>query len=411
MKTSNHPFILRIAPLLGLILAAGGCKSAPNADSQQADGESAEEKRDANNAQDEEGNEAPQDDGPDDPKLAQIELPDGFHIRLYAPDVPGARSMQIAPGGTLFVGSRGAGKVYALVDTDGDKRADKVHVIAEGLNEPNGVAFKDGNLYVAQIDKITRYSDIEAHLDDPPEPELISDAFPSDTHHGWKFMKFGPDEKLYIPVGAPCNICEPDSDQYANIQRMNADGTQLEVYARGIRNTVGFDWHPDTGELWFSDNGRDMLGDTTPPDELNHAPQAGMNFGYPYCHGQDIRDPEFGQGVDCAEYIPPVQDLVAHTAALGIEFYDGDMFPETYKNQIFVAEHGSWNRSEKVGYRVSLVRLGADGKALSYEPFATGWLQGQTAWGRPVDVEVMADGSLLVSDDARGAIYRISYNP
>src|SRR5690554_1549898 len=245
MKISNRLFFNRIAPLLlGAILALGGCKSAPDSDPQQPDGQAAGEVSDAKNTTPD-----PEDDGPDDSKLAQIELPEGFQIRLYAPDVPGARSMQITPGGTLFVGSRGTGKVYALVDTDGDKRADKVHVIAEGLNEPNGVAFKDGNLYVAQIDRITRYADIEAHLEDPPEPELISDAFPSDTHHGWKFMKFGPDEKLYIPVGAPCNICKPDPDKYANIQRMNADGSQLEVYARGIRNTVGFDWHPDTGEL------------------------------------------------------------------------------------------------------------------------------------------------------------------
>src|SRR5690554_4946739 len=242
-------------------------------------------------------------DRPIDPQVAQIQLPDGFQIRMYSADVPGARSLQIAPSGTLFVGSRGAGKVYALVDTNNDKRADKVHVLAEGLNNPNGVALKDGDLYVAEIDKIWRYPDIENHLEDPPEPELISDAFPCKKHHGWKFIKFGPDGKLYIPVGAPCNICKPDPDKYANIQRMNADGSELEVFARGVRNTVGFDWHPETAALWFSDNGRDMLGDTTPPDELNHAPKAGMDFGYPYCHGKDVRDPEFGRDVDCANYV------------------------------------------------------------------------------------------------------------
>lgn len=409
MSTSTHRFFYRIAPLLlgAALLVLGGCKSAPDADAPKGEADASAKPDDSAppGAQNNETTAA------EDAQLAQIEMPDGFQIQLYAPDVPGARSMQITPDGTLFVGSRGAGKVYALQDTDGDMRADKVHLIAQGLNEPNGVAFKDGDLFVAQIDKITRYPDIEAHLDEPPEPELISDAFPSDAHHGWKFIKFGPDEKLYVPVGAPCNICKPDPDKYANIQRMNADGSQLEVYARGVRNTVGFDWHPATGELWFSDNGRDMLGDTTPPDELNHAPQAGLNFGYPYCHGQDVRDPEFGRGAECSEFVPPVQDLVAHAAALGIEFYDGEMFPKTYKNQAFIAEHGSWNRSEKVGYRVSLVRLDEDGEAISYEPFATGWLQGQTAWGRPVDLEIMADGSLLVSDDARGAIYRISYKP
>ncbi|TDP62877.1 PQQ-dependent sugar dehydrogenase [Bradymonas sediminis] len=421
MNISNR-IRYRYAPLiLGATLGLAACKSSSKS-APKPTGEASAQTDDSGEANgsgpstgtDGDAEQAPAprgSDRPTDPQLAQIQLPEGFQIRMYSADVPGARSLQITPDGTLFVGSRGAGKVYALVDTNNDKRADKVHVLAEGLNNPNGVAFKDGDLYVAEIDKIWRYPEIENHLEDPPEPELISDAFPSKKHHGWKFIKFGPDGKLYIPVGAPCNICKPDPDKYANIQRMNADGSELEVFARGVRNTVGFDWHPETKELWFSDNGRDMLGDTIPPDELNHAPKAGMNFGYPYCHGKDVRDPEFGRGVDCATYVAPVQDLEAHTAALGIEFYTGEMFPATYKKQLFIAEHGSWNRSEKVGYRVTLVRLDADGNAQSYEPFATGWLQDETAWGRPVDVEVMADGSLLVSDDLRGAVYRISYKP
>jgi glucose/arabinose dehydrogenase len=400
------------ALLISFSLTLTACKSAPNSDAKPAD--AVEPSNDDNSNNNSDNDDSTGSENPDlktYPKLAQIELPEGFQIRMYAPNIPGARSLQIAPGGTLFVGSRGQGKVYAVVDSDNDKRADEVKVIAEGLNSPNGVAFHDGDLYVAEISKIWRYPDIEANLDDPPEPELVSDAFPSEEHHGWKFIKFGPDGKLYVPVGAPCNICEPDTDKFANIQRMNPDGSELEVFARGIRNTVGFDWHPETGELWFTDNGRDMLGDTRPPDELNHAPEQGLHFGYPYCHGVDIQDPEFGQGVDCSQYVAPAQNLVAHAAALGMQFYDGEMFPEEYKNQIFIAEHGSWNRSEKVGYRVSLVRLDEQGNAVSYGPFATGWLQGQSAWGRPVDVEIMKDGSLLVSDDHAGAIYRIIYQP
>jgi glucose/arabinose dehydrogenase len=343
------------------------------------------------------------------PKLAQIELPDGFEIRMYAPDVPNARSLELAPGGTLFVGNRKGDKVFAVVDSDGDYRADEVKIIAEGLTSPNGVALHDGDLYVAEVSKIWRFADIEDNLDDPPDPELISEAFPTDASHGWKFIKFGPDGKLYVPVGAPCNICKPDPDTYANLQRMDPDGSNREVFATGIRNTVGFDWHPETDELWFTDNGRDMMGDDRPPDELNHAPEAGLHFGYPYCHGGDIPDPEHGDEADCDEFVAPAQKLGPHVAALGMQFYTGQMFPEEYNSQIFIAEHGSWNRSSKIGYRVMLVRLDDDGNAVSYEPFASGWLQGESSWGRPVDLEIMNDGSMLVSDDASGTIYRIIY--
>ncbi len=337
-----------------------------------------------------------------------IKLPPGFKIDVYAV-VPGARSMAMSESGVLFVGTRGKGKVYAVVDTNNDKKADRVITIANGLDTPNGVALHNGDLYVAEISRIIKFPDIENHLDDPPSPIVVNDNFPTARHHGWKFIKFGPDGKLYVPVGAPCNICKSEDERFASIMRMNPDGSDLEVYEHGIRNTVGFDWSPFDSVLWFTDNGRDMLGDNVPPDELNRAPEKGMNFGYPYMHGQDIRDPEYGQGVDLSQFTKPVMDLGPHVAALGMEFYTGNMFPPKYKNSIFIAEHGSWNRSKKIGYRVMFVKL--DGNdPVSKEPFAEGWLQGESVSGRPVDVEQMNDGSLLVSDDYAGMIYRISYN-
>ena len=253
-----------------------------------------------------------------------------------------------------------------------------------------------------------RYDDIEARLKNPSQPVLVSDRFPRDRQHGWKFIAFGPDGDLYVPVGAPCNICEPDVDRYAALMRMKPDGSNLEVFARGIRNTVGFDWHPQTKELWFTDNGRDRQGDNVPPDELNHAPKAGLHFGYPYCHGGDIPDPEYGKKKPCSEFTPPAQNLGPHVAALGMRFYTGSIFPAEYRNQIFIAEHGSWNRSTPIGYRVMVVELKGN-QAVSYRPFAQGWLQGNRAWGRPVDVLVMPDGALLISDDEAGAVYRITY--
>ena len=339
-----------------------------------------------------------------------ITLPPGFKIDIYASNVPGARSMTLSPDGILFVGTRSIGKVYAILDTNKDNTADEVITIAEDLNLPNGVAFKDGNLYVAEVDRILRYDNIEARLHNPPEPVVINDKFPSNKHHGWKFIRFGPDDKLYIPVGAPCNICLSKDQRYASIMSMNPDGSDLEVYAHGVRNTVGFDWNPRTNVLWFTDNGRDMLGDNIPPDELNRAPHAGMNFGYPFVHGKDIRDPEYGKGVDLSKFTPPVQELGPHVAALGMRFYTGKMFPPEYWNQIFICEHGSWNRSEKIGYRVSIVKLDSSSNPISYKPFAEGWLKGQSVTGRPVDVQVMPDGALLISDDYTGVIYRISYS-
>jgi glucose/arabinose dehydrogenase len=283
-----------------------------------------------------------------------------------------------------------------------------VVVVARGLNSPNGVAYHNGSLYVAEISRVLRFDDIGKRLMDPPEPVIVNDTFPKDTHHGWKFIRFGPDGKLYVPVGAPCNICLPNDPRYATIMIMNPDGSNLEIFATGIRNTVGFDWHPQTKELWFTDNGRDWMGSDLPPDELNCAPQKGMHFGFPYCHGGNISDPEYGDRRPCKEFTFPRQNLGPHVAALGMRFYTGPMFPAKYRNKIFIAEHGSWNRLVPIGYKITLVTL-EDGKATGYETFAQGWLGGLLAWGRPVDVLVMPDGALLVSDDKADAVYRISY--
>ncbi len=335
--------------------------------------------------------------------LEKIKLPPGFSITVYSNQVPGARSLALGEKGTVFVGTRPEGKVYAI-------QAGKVITIASGLNEPNGVAFYRGTLYVAEISRILKFPDIENHLDDPPAPEVVYAKYPADNWHGWKFIKFGPDGRLYVPVGAPCNVCEPPDPVYASITRLNPDGTGMEIYAKGIRNTVGFDWHPQTKELWFTDNGRDWLGDNAPPDELNCAPKPGLHFGFPYYHGSGIPDPAFGKNFPKINLVSPARDLGPHVAALGMRFYTGQIFPEKYRNQIFIAEHGSWNRSDPLGYRLTLVTLRGN-RAVSYETFAEGWLQGKSSWGRPVDVQVMPDGALLVSDDKAGAVYRISYQP
>jgi glucose/arabinose dehydrogenase len=340
--------------------------------------------------------------------LERVKLPPGFEISIYASGVKDARSLTLGPNGIVFVGSRSAGNVYALVDRNQDGKADEVITLARGLKSPNGVAFRDGALYVAEISRVLRFDAIEQRLTSSSQPVVANDKFPTDGHHGWKFIGFGPDGLLYVPVGAPCNICQRDPDRYAVIMRLRPDGTGLETFARGVRNTVGFDWHPTTKELWFTDNGRDWLGDDSPPDELNRAPRPGMHFGFPYCHGGNIPDPEFGSKRRCTEFTAPVQNLGPHVAALGMRFYTGTMFPEAYRQQIFIAEHGSWNRATPIGYRVMLVRLDND-RAVSYEPFAEGWLHEGRAWGRPVDVLVMPDGALLVSDDRADVIYRIAY--
>ncbi|MBT5946165.1 MAG: sorbosone dehydrogenase family protein [Nitrospinaceae bacterium] len=339
--------------------------------------------------------------------LGDIKLPPGFRITVFARNVPNARSMALSPRGTLYVGTRRGGRVYAVQDFNRDGKADKVTILAENMNFPNGVAFRNGSLYVAEINRILRYDGIEDRLDNLPAPVVVNDRFPRDVHHGWKFIRFGPDGRLYVPVGAPCNVCGPPAP-YASILRLSLNGKSWEVFARGIRNSVGFDWHPQTDELWFTDNGRDRLGDDLPPDELNHAPKKGMHFGFPFCHGKSILDPKWGQGRDCRKFAPPAVELGPHVASLGMRFYKGDMFPPRYRGQIFIAEHGSWNRSTPIGYRVRLVRLD-NGRHVSYENFASGWLKKGKAWGRPVDIQLMPDGAMLVSDDFAGAIYRISY--
>ena len=339
---------------------------------------------------------------------ADIRLPPGFTISVYAASVPGARSMALGTRGTLFVGSRGEGKVYAVIDRNGDNSADEVITIAKGLNSPNGVAFRDGSLFVAEISRVLRYDNIEERLKNPPRPVTVNDSFPDKSHHGWKFIRFGPDGWLYVPVGAPCNVCEEKDPRFASIMRMKPDGSNLEIFARGVRNTVGFDWHPRTKELWFTDNGRDWLGDDLPPDELNRATRAGLHFGFPYWHGRAFPDPDFGRKRQQGEFVPPEVELGAHVASLGMRFYTGAMFPESYRGQIFIAEHGSWNRSEPSGYRITLVRL-RENRAVSSETFAEGWLKNGKVSGRPVDLQLMPDGSLLVSDDKADAIYRISY--
>jgi glucose/arabinose dehydrogenase len=334
-------------------------------------------------------------------QLEKIQLPPGFRIELYA-QVPNARSLALGAKGTLFVGTRSGGAVYAVSPER------KVTRIADGLSMPNGVAFRDGALYVAEVGRIHRIDDVEKDLSSVQKPKVVFDKLPTDVHHGWKFIRFGPDGRLYIPIGAPCNVC--DREGYAQIGRLEISSGKFETFVKGIRNSVGFDWHPQTRELWFTDNGRDWLGDDRPADELNRAPRAGMHFGFPHCHQGDLPDPEFGRERGCGGFEPPAQKLGPHVAALGMRFYTGAMFPAEYRNQVLIAEHGSWNRSKKTGYRISIVKTDGN-KALSYQPFAQGWLQGESAWGRPVDLEILPDGSLAVSDDDAGAIYRISFSP
>ncbi len=344
------------------------------------------------------------------PKPGDITLPPGFRISTFASGVENARAMCWGEQGTLFVGSRSAGLVHALRDNDGDGVADERHVVAQGLQMPVGVAFRDGALYVSAVNRILRFDSIEARLADPPQPVVVADAYPTDTHHGWKFIAFGPDGMLYVPVGAPCNNCLSSDSIYATITRMSPDGRQRAIVAHGVRNTVGFDWHPRTGELWFTDNGRDWLGDEAPDCELNRLARTGEHFGYPFCHQGDLKDPEFGGQRPCSEFSPPAARLGPHVAPLGMRFYTGTMFPPKYREAIFIAEHGSWNRSTPIGYRVAVAYPQPDGTAIT-EVFAEGWLQGGRVTGRPVDVLVAPDGALLVSDDSADAIHRISYEP
>jgi len=337
--------------------------------------------------------------------IAKLEIPEGFKIDVYAEDVDGARSLAKANEELVFVSSRGAGKLHALKDNNGDHKSDEHIVFADDLDTPNGIVYHEGDLFVAQIDRIIVFRNIEQNLKPGAPYEVIYDQLPDETHHGWKYMAMGPDEKLYFGVGAPCNICEREEEVFSTLCRINPDGSDFEIYAHGIRNTVGFDWHPETDVLWFTENGRDMMGDNKPDDELNRAPEKGMHFGYPYCHQGNIVDPNF-EGHTCEEYTAPEQNLGPHVAALGMKFYTGDQFPDSLRHDIFIAEHGSWNRSTPIGYRITRVDM-KNGEANGYSTFVEGWLQGSSAWGRPVDVMVMKDGSMLISDDHANLVYRL----
>ncbi|MFT6370133.1 MAG: glucose/arabinose dehydrogenase [Maribacter sp.] len=344
--------------------------------------------------------------------LLELTLPDGFEIKVFARGVDGARSMAMGDNGTLFVGTRNENTVYAIQDTNGDYVADKVMVL-DTMQVPNGIAIRNGDLYVAQVGSLWKYPAIEDNLKGTPIKQLVYDDYPTEFHHGWKYIAFGPDDKLYVPVGAPCNICNrtDEDERFATITRMDPDGSNREIYAKGVRNSVGFTWHPESGDMWFTDNGRDMLGDDIPPCELNHVTEAGQHFGYPFCHGGIIKDPEFGDEHPCSDFVSPALQLGAHVAPLAIKFYTGSMFPKEYQGKAFIAEHGSWNRSKKVGYRIMMVTV-ENGEASDSIPFIDGWLneEAQEASGRPVDILWLKDGSMLISDDYGDAIYRVTYS-
>jgi glucose/arabinose dehydrogenase len=335
---------------------------------------------------------------------AKLKVPAGFNIEVYASGMANARSLAIGDKGTVFVGSRLVDKVYAIVNKDGKRT---VKVIASGLYRPNGVAFRNGTLYIAELSKVSKIDKVEDVLDNPPKPTVIYDKLPKDEAHGWKFIGIGPDNKLYVPVGQPGNNVLHD-EAHGQIRRINLDGSGAEVVALGVRNTVGFDWHPETKQLYFTENGRDWMSEDVPEDELNRVTKIGQDFGAPYCYQGNIPDPEFGWGHSCSEFTPPAGLMGPHTAALGMRFYTGNMFPG-YKNAIIVARHGSWNKSKKFGGDVVVVRLNKDGTVKSMEPLITGFLENNSYVGRPVDVLPMKDGSLLVSDDWNGAVYRVTY--
>src|SRR5688572_29879160 len=349
---------------------------------------------------------------PEEIPLKDIKVPPGFQVELWAHGMPGARMMARAENGTVFVGTRTIGRVYAVMDKGGSRTH---KILAEKLVQPNGVLGRNGPLYVAAINKVLRYDNIEANLEKIPTPVDMTDAFklPPDVHHNWKFLAFGPDNKIYIPVGSPCNVCEVNPGVHGNIRRYNLDGSGMEIVARGVRNSVGFDFHPKTRELWFTDNGRDWAGEDGFEEELNRVPakMIGAHFGFPYCHANGQVDPDITVPNACANVQMPVVTLGAHAAALGMRFYTGKMFPSEYQDAILVARHGSWNKTERNGYDVVMVKASPDGKGAKVTPFMTGFLDKakNTYWGRPTDVMLMPDGSVLVSDEEMGAIYRVSY--
>ncbi len=345
--------------------------------------------------------------------LDEIKLPQGFTIAVFAEGLENPRSLALGSNGTVFVGSRRneTDFIYAIRDEDGDGKADHIRKISRGLEwNPMGVAIRGNDLYVGEIHRILRYKDIEAKLDNPPMPEVIF-HYPPEKKHGDKYIRFGPDDMLYVPVGAPCNVCLEKNPIFASITRISPEGEDFEVVAHGVRNSRGYDWHPETKKLWFSDNGRDLMGDNLPPCEINVMHKEGDHYGFPFWHGKDVKDPHYGNERPASDFVPATFDLVAHAAPVSLKFYTGSMFPKDYQNAILVSEHGSWNRTEKQGYRVMKLTEN-NGQVTSYEPFITGWLDKDKndAWGRPVDILQLSDGSLLISDDYAGTIYRVSYS-
>jgi glucose/arabinose dehydrogenase len=337
----------------------------------------------------------------------KLKAPKGFKVEVYASGIPNARSLRLGDKGTVFVSNRTLDKIYAIVDKDGKR---EIKVIAKDLHRPNGIELHNGTLYIAELAQISKIDKIEDNLDNTPKPTVIYSDLPKDEPHGWKYLTVGADNKLYFNIGAPCNICMP-SEAHAQIRRINLDGSGAEVVARGVRQIVGMDWHPTLKQLYFTENARDWLSEELPNDKLNRLAQPGKdNFGYPYCHQGDLPDPEFGWGHSCDEFTKPVALLGPHSAPLGIKFYTGNAFPAEYRGQAFIARHGSWNKTKKIGGDIVVAKLNADGTLKSLEPFLTGFLENNSYVGRPVDLLVMKDGSLLISDDYAGAIYRVSYS-
>lgn len=341
------------------------------------------------------------------PPLERLKLAEGYTLSIAA-EVDNARQIALGEPGTLFVGSRRAGKVYRLRDRDGDGVYEQQEILLKRLNMPSGIAYRDDNLYIAAVNRILRVTDAETIKPLPTSPELVTDNLPDINHHGWKYLKFGPDGDLYFNLGAPCNSCLSNDPRFASILKLNITTAAQTIVARGVRNSVGFTWHPTSQQLWFTDNGRDHLGDDQPDDELNQITAPGQHFGYPFVHAGEIPDPELYQGQSLTDFQPPVLKLGAHVAPLGLSFYTGDQFPDANQNTLFIAEHGSWNRSSKVGYRV--LQVDTSTTPVTYKVFIEGWLQGESAWGRPVDIVTDRDGSLLISDDRAGVIYRVSYH-
>jgi glucose/arabinose dehydrogenase len=340
--------------------------------------------------------------------LAKLKLPKNFNIEVYASEMVNARSLRISDKGTVFVSTRLSDTIYAVTNKNGKR---EVKPLVTGLYRPNGIALHNGTLYIAELNKISKIDNVEDHLDDASKPTVIYDDLPSDEPHGWKFLTVGPDNKLYFNIGAPCNICMPPPT-HAQIRRINLDGSGMEVVARGIRQVVGMDWHPLLNQLYFTENQRDWLSEDLPQDKLNRLAHPGQdNFGFPYCHQGDIADQQFGWGHSCDEFTKPIALLGPHSAPLGMRFYTGQMFPKEYRNAIFIARHGSWNKSKKIGGDIVVAKLNPDGTVKSIEPFITGFLENNNYVGRPVDIELMKDGSMLLSDDWNGAVYRITYGP